>query len=131
MQSGGAAANGCPEIDIDGVFEIRAGLRPALRLLAPRLIEHPGEDVAKTAPTAARAARSGLLLRSRSSLEVGKVEAFEVEGNFLLRPGTGAGAAIAATRGRLGLRGIDLVGVKAELVVDFALFVVAQDVVSF
>jgi hypothetical protein len=49
--------------------------------------------------------------------------------------GAGAAAgtctAVAAARGRLGLGGIDLVGIKAELVVYLALFVVAQDVVGF
>jgi hypothetical protein len=129
LQPRGATANRSPEIDVDCVFEVGAGLGAMRRLLAARLIEHAGEDVAETAPAATGSARSGLSLCSRAAFEVRKVEALEIEGNFL-RSGTGTRATIAASRCRFGLRRIDLVGVEAELVVDLALFVVAQDVVG-
>src|ERR1700761_231649 len=123
-----------PEVGVDRVFEIGTGLRPALRLpAAGLLVEDAGEDVAEAAPTATGRSRSGLALRSGTTFEVGEVEAFKIERHFL-RSGSAAARtrpSITAPSGRFGLRGVDLVGVKAELIVDFALLFVAQDVVGF
>src|ERR1700733_1603523 len=122
-----------PEVHVDRVFEIGTRLRSALRLPATGLlVEDAGEDVAEAAPTAAGRSRSGLALRSGAAFKVGEVETFKIEGHFL-RPGATAAwtrTSIAAASGRFGLRRVDLIGVKAELIVDFALLLVAQDVVG-
>src|ERR1700733_1030186 len=132
LQPGRTSAHRGPEVHVDCVFEISTGLRSALRLPATGLlVEDAGEDVAEAAPTAAGRSRSGLALCSGIAFEVGEVETFKIEGHFL-RPGAAGRTrpSIAATSGSFSLRGVDLVGVKAELIRDLALLLVAQDVVG-
>src|SRR5579872_407215 len=119
LQTRLAAANGRPEIDGGLILEVGARLRAA-RTLIVRAAEDAGEDVFEVAPGGR--ACTGLRSSARTG-KTGKVEPFEVDRRTatpLLLPSI-----------CLGLRGIDLVGVETELVVNLALLFVAQDVVGF
>ena len=126
LQTGSAAANGSPEINVHLVFEIRSGLRaPAFRLLLP-LRKDSGENVTEITPSAAL----GTLTLPRAclvGLEIRKIESAEVEGNALLF----VCVATAIAPARCGFRSsrIYLVRVKAELVIDLALLIVTENVV--
>ena len=67
-----------------------------------------------------------------TAIEVGEIESLKIKGHTLLWTcATGARTPIAAAGCRFRLRRIDLVGVEAELVVDFPLLLVAQNIVGF
>ena len=117
-----AAANRRPEIHRRLVLKIGARLRSARTLLLLlRSRKDAGEDVFEAAPS--RRARAGLLPPDARR-----------PGNRKSRsrrnpPAAAAARALLARIG-LGLRRVDLVGVEAELVVNLALLLVAQNVVG-
>src|SRR5271165_5892262 len=130
-----------PEADVDLIFQVGAGLGMLHRLGCAAPVEDAGEDIAETTAAAAGApsGSAGALFS-----EIGEVEAAEVKRNFLGIGARSAGAracalartskpacAEAATASvRLGRRGINVVRVEAELVVDLALLGIAEDVVG-
>ncbi len=125
------AANGGPEGNIDLIFEVGAGLG-SLRCRPATPAKDAGEDVAE-------AARTACLPASASLEEIGEVEPVEVKvralGSAATRliaweaarksSGAPARAGIGFSCGR-----IDIVGIKTDLVVDLALFGIAQDIVG-
>ena len=126
------AANRLPEGDVDLIFQIAARLRTCFRLCAKAAAssaEHPRKDVAKTSAAATRA-------RAR---KIRKIEATEIDGHAL-GAATGAestGRAAKAARAKASAAGvgfgggrINVVGVKAELVVYLALLEIAENVVG-
>ena len=115
-----SAANRRPEVDRRLILEIAARLRAARLLLLLRAREDAAKNIFEAAP--ARRARS-LLRAGSAALESRKIEPTEIH----RRPSAGR----LLPRIRLGLRRIDLVGVKTHLVVNLALLVVAQHVVGF
>src|SRR5262249_51827650 len=104
---------------------------------APTSAKHVGEDVAKTA-----ASRVGFPTAATPGAfeHIGEVKAAEVEvGAATARSlaarepaeGSGSGTLRACPRVSFGGRGIDVVGIEAELVVNLALLRIAQYVVGF
>src|SRR5581483_8625158 len=132
-----AAANGGPERDIDLVLEVRAGFRSLLggSRAAAVPAKHAAENIAEAATTA-----TGLPAALRAFEEIREIEAAEIEGDALAAGCSGLSAGNTAKTSRsgwsatsvgLGGCGIDVVGIKAELVVDLALLGIAEDVVRF
>src|SRR6185437_10014840 len=116
LQSRLSTADRAPEIHRRLVLEVGAWLRPVGTLLVLRSGKDAGEDVFEAAPAAA------LLLRARSALEPREIEPAKIDRHS-------AAMALLAGVG-LGLRGVNLVGVEPELVIDLALLLVTQDVVG-
>ena len=115
-----AAANRRPEVDRGLVFKIGARLRTARRVRVLRARKNAGENVFE----AAKALRArALALAGNTARETVEVEAAEVD----RRP---VAALALLARVGLGRRGIDLVGVEADLVVNLALLLVAKNVVG-
>src|SRR6185312_10779423 len=132
LQPRHAAANRRPEIHLYLVLEIGAWLRPSR--LAAASAKHAAENVFE----AAAKTRAFLLRRASSAaaLKAGKIKASKIKWDFL--PATTCAlssrkttAGVPSTCSRLGRRGIDVVRVEAELVVDLPLLVVAQNIVGF
>ena len=109
VQAQHGAADRLPEADVDLVFQVGARLGLFLDGCATApTAEHAGKNVAEPA-----AAPLLLLLRAAGFEQVGKIEAAEIDRNFLAAAalaGESAGkTAAAAARIRLGRRGIDVV----------------------
>src|SRR5947209_10089107 len=125
------AANGLPETDVDLVFEVAALLWPFIgNARAAASAKNSGEDIAETATSRSAA-------RLACAAEVGKIEAAEVEGNALSTrtfTKTPAGRVAARTTAAGGIGrggcGINVVGVEADLVVNFSLLRVAEDIIG-
>ena len=115
------AANGCPEIDVDLVFEVGAGLRA---LGGWRSLENMPEKMSRKLP------QPGLRRLHRRRL-FREIESAEVEGDAFLLCTASACCRTAGPGCGFSGGGIDLIGIEAELVVDFAFLLVAQDVVGF
>src|SRR5581483_178671 len=149
VQANHAPANRCPERNSDLVFEIGSGLRALRTSRGLTATEHTREDVPESARTTAAGTPTAAPC-SASLEQVGEVEAVEIELRAWtsacsgLTSGKAAGEPARKTSGtasstgltsaaRIGLggSGIDVVAVKAELVVDLALFGIAQDIVGF
>ena len=133
IQAHHAAADRRPEGNVDLIFEIGSGLGTFLRGPATAA-ENSGKNIAE----AARARGAGLSPPGVFE-HVGEVEAAEIE-VCARRASTrrssrescaGAGRAASGPGICLGRCGIDVVGVKADLVVNLALLGIAQDFVSF
>src|SRR5579862_3548915 len=129
-----AATNGGPERDVDLIFEVGAGLGTFLGLSGTAAAaEDSGKDVAEAAAPAA--GRRGGLATPGAVDEVGKIESSKVEGDTLaagLLPSGKTGAPSGSSASvSLRSRRINIVGVKADLVVDLALLGIAENFVSF
>src|SRR5438128_7138435 len=127
IQAHDTAADGGPEGNIDLVLEIISELGTFLSCGATAA-EHARKDVAE-------AARS--LLPPATFEQIGEIEAAEIEA---LASGTRAGLSAGETTEStsasrttpgigFGCSGIDVIGIKSELVVDFPLLGVAEDIV--
>src|SRR5690348_1923952 len=134
LQAQHCSPNRLPEPDIYLVLQVAARLRAAG--LLPATAEHAGENVAE----AAAPVLAGGGAAAASFEQIGKIEAAEIEGHALGAATAGLCAAEAgsgaATRSASGTCvsfrrfRADVVGVVAELVVDFALLGIAEDVVG-
>ena len=139
IQTHHAAANRGPERNVDLIFEIGAGLGPSsaarARLGLRRRFDPKMSRKLPPPPP---------LLRPRVRVvdQVRKIESAEIEGNALAAiwcsaageaAGKSAARTAAAARARVSLRGrgIDIVGVEADLIVDFAFLGIAENVVGF
>ena len=133
IQAHHAAADRGPEGNVDLIFEIGSGLGTFLCGPASSA-ENSGKNIAE----AARARGAGLPPPGVFE-HVGEVEAAEIEvcarrastRRGSREPCAGSGCAASGPGIRLGRCGIDVVGVKADLVVNLALLGIAQDFVSF
>src|SRR5215469_10844950 len=139
IQTHYSAANRRPERHVHLIFEIAARLRArgSSAGAARASAEDAGEDVTKSAAT------RGAAPAPCTFVHVSEIEAAEVEsaaGTARARPGSGLRPRKSAKPSRsggsparvgLGGGGIDVVGIKAELVVNFALLGIAQNVVGF
>src|SRR5882724_420035 len=133
IQAHHAAPDGGPEGYVDLVLKIGAGLGPFLRRTAA-----PAEDSGENILEAARARTAGFSAPGTFE-HVGKVEAAKVEVDTLCPAGPGSWEALAgcATRAAsspgigLGCGGVDVVGVKTDLIVNLAFLGIAQNVVGF
>ena len=127
-------ANRVPEPDVHLVFKVCPALRLLLYRSSAASAEHAGKDVLESAATAG----AGF---SAPADEIGKIESAEVEtfrSTASLSGAAGERPCTKSTRSesasaRVGFRccRINVVGIKAKLVVDFALFGIAQDVIGF
>src|SRR5581483_8193346 len=134
VEAHNAAAHGSPERYIDLVFEIGARFGTVLRRGGTPAAEHAAEDVAEAAATRAGPAASR---RTSAFEQVGKIETTEIERDALratlgsasrkTSEPTGAGRTAASIG--FGGRGIDVVRVEAELIVDLAFLGIAEDIV--
>src|SRR5271165_5630738 len=97
----------------------------ALEVAASVTAKHRGENVFESAASGSATCCASAVRK------IVEIEAPEVEGDFLATASS-AILGCAATTARVGLRGrgIDVVGVEAELVVDLALLGIAEDVVG-
>ncbi len=129
------ALDGLPEAYVDLILEVVARFGSLCNVLLSAAPEDVGEDVAESAGASGFAPSS-----ARAFGEVVEVEAAEVERHFL-RVGARSASAWArtteSTRAKasaapvgLGRRGIDVVGVEPELVVNLPLLGIAEDVVG-
>src|SRR5262249_6068013 len=116
-------------------LKVRAWLRAFGRRRSAASTENTGKNVAKA--TTSAAAR-GLAACAPSFEEIGKVEAAKIEISSLrtsraaLRHSPeSARAGRASSRIGFCCSRIDIVGIKAELIVNLALLGIAQNVVSF
>ena len=128
-----AAANRRPEGHVDLVFEVGAGLGTFLcGAAAPA--ENSGENILETSAAGAAGFSSPAAFE-----HVGKVETAKIEVRSPARdrrdlrenPGPGAVRAASGPRVSLGRRGIDVVGVEPDLIVNLALLGIAQNFVGF
>src|SRR5262249_18035943 len=125
IQAHHRAADGVPETDVNLVLKVGARFRLPLHGSAAPAAEHTGKNVSKAASLP-------------SASEIGKIKPAEIERHFLgLRAATSkwsgaksTGAEASASRVCLRCSRINVVRVKTELVVDFALLGVAQYVVG-
>src|SRR5579863_4889183 len=135
VQAHHAAPNRRPEGNVDLVFKIRTRFGTFVHGCAASA-EDAGKDVFETAAAAAACAR---LPRPPAFEHVGKIKPFKVKGNFLARrpwlarrnaaarkSAAGPGASVG-----LGGRRINIVRVKTNLIVDFALLGIAQNIIGF
>src|SRR5271170_2327239 len=133
-----AAANGRPERHVYLILKVGPRFRSSLSGRSPSASKDSRENVAKSAAaTASPAAASAIR-------EIRKVEAAEVKGHALSRlpccstrkssrcaASSGKTSLPTATRISLRCRGINIVGIEADLIVDFSLLGIAQDIVGF
>jgi hypothetical protein len=125
-----------PKRHIHLILEILTGLRAFVRGAAPPP-ENAGENIAEAA-----AAATTRLAPARTFEHVGKIKAAEIElaamraGACRLASGktatTGKSPGISAGSGiGLGRGSINVVGIEADLIVDFSFLGIAEDVVGF
>src|SRR5438270_259425 len=127
IQAHDTAADGGPEGNIDLVLEIISELGTFLGCDATAA-EHARKDVAEAA---------GSLLPPATFEQIGEIEAAEIEALASgARAGLSAGETTESTSASrttpgigFGCSGIDVIGIKSELVVDFPLLGVAEDIV--
>src|SRR5438128_4154907 len=127
IQAHDTAADGGPEGNIDLVLEIISELGTFLSCGATAA-EHARKDVAEAA---------GSLLPPATFEQIGEIEAAEIEALASgTRAGLSAGETTESTSASMntpcigfGCSGIDVIGIKSELVVDFPLLGVAEDIV--
>ena len=133
-----SAADRRPERHVDLILKIAARLRPFLGgLTAPAASKNIGEDISEIR----RRCRSSRLAsaRARAFEQIGKIKAAEIDialpAGLAAPPGKpppkspGPPRLSAATRVSIRRRRIDIVGVEPELVVDFPLLGIAENVV--
>ena len=135
IQAHHAAADRRPEGNVDLIFEVGAGLGAFFGLgCTVAAAEDRSEDVAETA---AAAPAAGSAAPGCAVHQIGKIEAAKIERNtlaaILRRARKSSGSSRSAARAGIRLRGcgIDVVGVEPDLIVDLALFGIAEDVVGF
>src|SRR6267378_4410295 len=133
-------ANRRPEGSVDLVFEIVARFRPAV--LGRSATSPAGKNIRENIAEAPTAARSFASATAPAFEHVGEVESAKIKVDTArarrfspLRPGKSVESARArlSSASRIGLsrRRINVVGIKPELIVNFALLGIAQDVVRF
>src|ERR1700730_2093871 len=135
IQAHHAAANGRPERHVDLIFKVRSGLGTLLGGPAS-----PAEDAGENIAEAPRARGAGLSALGTFK-HVGEIESAEIEVGALrassrrdsrkslararssrAAPGPGVG---------LGCSGVDVVGIKPDLIVDLPFLGIAQDFIGF
>ena len=143
VQAHHGSANRLPESYVYLIFEIGSRLRAfwfhASAGATSTSGEHPGEDVSEAATMALL-----LLLGFRAAKQIREIESAEIVGHFLGAPAciaaawissrrkaTDAATALRCSRIRFSRGRIDIVRVVSELIVDLALFRIAQDIVGF
>src|SRR3954451_471152 len=135
VQAHYSAPDCCPERYVYLILEIRSRLGP-LRRCSAASAKDAGENIAKA--SAAAALPPPAACGPATLEEVGKIESAEVEIRALRSSSASVRhAAETSSAGRPAARigfcrsRIDIVGIKAELVVNLALFRIAQDVIGF
>src|SRR5262249_43512831 len=129
------AANRRPERHVHLIFEIaaRLGTRLRSRMASGSSAEDARKDVAKS-PASRRVTPGAPTFVHVSEIKAAEVESARSRPASRLRTGKSAKTSRpggSAARIGLGGCGIDVVGIKPELVVNFALLGIAQNVVGF
>ena len=129
------AANRRPEGHVHLIFEIAARFGTSLSSgrASVSSAEHAREDVAKSTAScsAAPATRTFEHVSEIKAAEVESAGASPASGLSAGKSAKTSGPGWSTARVGLGGCGIDVVGIKTELVVNFALFGIAQNVIGF
>src|SRR5262249_40239238 len=126
-----STTNGGPERHVNLIFKIAAWFRTLRGTGSAAAAKHPGENIAEaTAP--------GGFSSPPTLKQVGKIESPKIEVHPLRatrsraagKSSKSAGTSRTAARVGIGRGGVNVVGVKTELIVNFALLRIAQNIVG-